>query len=129
MASSLYPVVSLITTDSQLGRDFLRWLQPYAVVVRVFGSGQALLEDPEGAHTQLLVLAPGAPDLPLRELLSQLRQRGEADVICLDEQDDVDSAVKALRAGALDIVDTAHAELALIRHVQRILGSSLPRSA
>lgn len=129
MASSLYPVVSLITANASLGGDFLRWLQPYAVVARVFPSGQALLKDPEGARSQLLVLAPAAPDLALPELLGALRQHGAADIVCLDEQDDVASAVNALRAGALDVVDTSHAELALLRHVQRILGNSLPRSA
>jgi FixJ family two-component response regulator len=104
-------------------------MQPYAVVGRVFPSGQALLKDQDGARSQLLVLAPAAPDMPLRDLLGHLRQYGEADVICLDEQDDVASAVSALRAGALDIVDSSHAEVALVRHVQRILGNGLPRSA
>lgn len=129
MVSSSYPVVSLITADPRLSRDFLRWLQPYAVVGRVFASAQALLKDADGRRSQLLVLAPAAPDLALRELLGQLRQQGAADIICLDEQDDVAGAVDALRAGAIDIVDSNHAELALVRHVQRILGNSLPRSA
>lgn len=129
MVSSSYPVVSLITADPRLARDFLRWLQPYAVIGRVFATGQALLNDADGAHSQLLVLSPAATAPPLRELLGQLRQHGAADIICLDDQDDVASAVNSLRAGALDIVDSNHAELALIRHVQRILGNSLPRSA
>lgn len=96
---------------------------------RVFPSGQALLNDVDGAQTQLLVLASAVTDLPLGTLLRQLRLHGEADAICLDEQGDVASAVEALRAGAIDIVDLPQAELALIRHVQRILGSGLPRSA
>jgi len=129
LASPPYPIVSLITTDTLLARDFLRWMAPYAVVGRVFPSGQALLNDVDGAQTQLLVLAPTAPDLPLEALLRQLRLRGEADVVCLDEQGDVGTAVEALRAGAVDIVDSPQAELALVRHVQRILGSGLPRSA
>ena len=129
MASPLYPVISLITADVRLARDFLRWMEPYAVVGRVFPSGQAMLNDVDGAQTQLLVLAPAAPDLPLGTLLRQLRLRGEADVVCLDEQGDVATAVEALRAGAIDIVDSPQAELSLIRHVQRILGSGLPRSA
>ena len=129
MASPLYPVISLITADVRLARDFLRWMEPYAVVGRVFPSGQAMLNDVDGAQTQLLVLAPAAPDLPLGTLLRQLRLRGEADAVCLDEQGDVATAVEALRAGAIDIVDSPQAELSLIRHVQRILGSGLPRSA
>ena len=129
LASPPYPVISLITADVRLARDFLRWMEPYAVVGRVFPSGQALLNDVDGAQTQLLVLTPAAPDLPLGALLRQLRLRGEADAICLDEQGDVATAVEALRAGAIDIVDSPQAELSLIRHVQRILGSGLPRSA
>ncbi len=129
MASPPYPVISLITADVRLARDFLRWMEPYAVVGRVFPSGQALLNDVDGAQTQLLVLTPAAPDLPLGALLRQLRLRGEADAICLDEQGDVATAVEALRAGAIDIVGSPQAELALVRHVQRILGSGLPRSA
>ncbi len=129
LASPLYPVISLITADVRLARDFLRWMEPYAVVGRVFPSGQAMLNDVDGAQTQLLVLAPAAPDLPLGTLLRQLRLRGEADAVCLDEQGDVATAVEALRAGAIDIVDSPQAELSLIRHVQRILGSGLPRSA
>ena len=129
LASSLYPVISLITADVLLARNFLRWMEPYAVVGRVFSSGEALLNDVDGAQTQLLVLAPTAPDLPLGTLLRQLRLSGEADVVCLDEQGDVATAVEALRAGALDIVDSPQAELSLIRHVQRILGNGLPRSA
>ena len=129
MAIPLYPVISLITADVRLARDFLRWMEPYAVVGRVFPSGQAMLNDVDGAQTQLLVLAPAAPDLPLGTLLRQLRLRGEADAVCLDEQGDVATAVEALRAGAIDIVDSPQAELSLIRHVQRILGSGLPRSA
>ena len=129
LASPPYPVISLITADVRLARDFLRWMEPYAVVGRVFPSGQALLNDVDGAQTQLLVLTPAAPDLPLGALLRQLRLRGEADAICLDEQGDVATAVEALRAGAIDIVGRPQAELALVRHVQRILGSGLPRSA
>ena len=129
LASPPYPVISLITADVRLARDFLRWMEPYAVVGRVFPSGQALLNDVDGAQTQLLVLTPAAPDLPLGALLRQLRLRGEADAICLDEQGDVATAVEALRAGAIDIVGSPQAELALVRHVQRILGSGLPRSA
>ena len=129
LASPHYPVISLITADVRLARDFLRWMEPYAVVGRVFPSGQAMLNDVDGAQTQLLVLAPAAPDLPLGTLLRQLRLRGEADAVCLDEQGDVATAVEALRAGAIDIVDSPQAELSLIRHVQRILGSGLPRSA
>ena len=129
LASPLYPVISLITADVRLARDFLRWMEPYAVVGRVFPSGQAMLNDVDGAQTQLLVLAPAAPDLPLGTLLRQLRLRGEADAVCLDEQGDVATAVEALRAGAIDIVDSPQAELSLIRHVQRILGSGPPRSA
>ena len=129
LASPPYPVISLITADVRLARDFLRWMEPYAVVGRVFPSGQALLNDIDGAQTQLLVLTPAAPDLPLGALLRQLRLRGEADAICLDEQGDVATAVEALRAGAIDIVGSPQAELALVRHVQRILGSGLPRSA
>lgn len=129
MASPPYPVISLITADVRLARDFLRWMEPYAVVGRVFPSGQALLNDVDGAQTQLLVLAPTAPDLPLGALLRQLRLRGEADAVCLEEQGDVGTAVEALRAGAIDIVDSPQAELALVRHVERILGSGLPRSA
>lgn len=104
-------------------------MEPYAVLGRVFPSGETLLNDVDGAQTQLLVLASAASDLPLGTLLRQLRLRGEADAICLDEQGDVATAVEALRAGAIDIVDLPQAELALIRHVQRILGSGLPRSA
>ncbi len=129
MASPPYPVISLITTDAGLARDFLRWMEPYAVVGRVFPSGQALLNDVDGAQTQLVVLTSAAPDLPLGTLLRQLRLRGEADAVCLDEQGDVATAVEALRAGAIDIVDSPQAELSLVRHVQRILGSGLPRSA
>ena len=129
LASPPYPVISLITADVRLARDFLRWMEPYAVVGRVFPSGQALLNDVDGAQTQLLVLTPAAPDLPLGAHLRQLRLRGEADAICLDEQGDVATAVEALRAGAIDIVGSPQAELALVRHVQRILGSGLPRSA
>jgi len=129
LASPPYPVISLITADVRLARDFLRWMEPYTVVGRVFPSGQALLNDVDGAQTQLLVLTPAAPDLPLGALLRQLRLRGEADAICLDEQGDVATAVEALRAGAIDIVGSPQAELALVRHVQRILGSGLPRSA
>jgi len=129
LASPPYPVISLITADVRLARDFLRWMEPYAVVGRVFPSGQALLNDVDGAQTQLLVLAPTAPDLPLGALLRQLRLRGEADAVCLEEQGDVGTAVEALRAGAIDIVDSPQAELALVRHVERILGSGLPRSA
>ena len=86
MASLLYPVISLITTNGRLAGDFLAWMEPYAVLGRVFPSGQALLNDVDGAQTQLLVLASAASDLPLGTLLRQLRLRGEADAICLDEQ-------------------------------------------
>ena len=121
MSPGPYPVVSLITVDPRLGRDFLRWVQPYAVQPRVFASGEALLGDLEGARTRLLLLAPKAPDLPLRDLLRRLRESGTAEVICLDDEDDVPAAVDALRCGAVDILEAGKAEIGLVRHLQRIL--------
>ena len=69
MASLLHPVISLITTNARLAGDFLGWMEPYAVLGRVFPSGETLLNDVDGAQTQLLVLASAASDLPLGTLL------------------------------------------------------------
>lgn len=121
MSPSAYPIVSLITANPRLGTAFLRWVQPYAVQPRVFASGEALLGDADGAKTRLLVLAPKAPDISLKDLLLRLRAAGTAEVICLDEQDDVPSAVDALRCGAVDILEVGKAEVGLARHLQRIL--------
>ena len=125
MSPSLYPVVSLITANSHLGREFLRWVQPYAVQPRVFASGEAMLRDEQGAKTRLLLLAPKAPDIPLKDLLRRLRETGTAEVICLDDQDDVPSAVDALRCGAVDILEVGKAEVGLVRHLQRILANGM----
>lgn len=123
MSSIAFPVVSLITADPRLGSAFLRWMQPYAVQPRVFASGAAMLGDAEGARTRLLLLAPKAPDLSLRELLGRLRKAGTVEVICLDDEDDVPGAVDALRGGAVDILEVGQAEVGLARHLRRILAT------
>ncbi len=123
MSAIACPVVSLITANPSLGSAFLRWMRPYAVQPRVFASAAALLDDAEGLRTRLLLLAPKAPDLSLRELLDSLRKAGSVDVICLDEDDDVPGAVDALRGGAVDILEVGKAEIGLARHLRRILAN------
>ena len=121
--------VSLISTDLRLQAAFLRWVAPYPVRPLCFTSAAALLADPQAVQSPLLLLSLRLPDMTAPELMAALlRANPNASILCVDEEENIPSTVKAMRAGAMDVVDAARAEVVLISHLQRILGTAAPHA-
>jgi two-component system response regulator FixJ len=121
--------VSLISTDLRLQAAFWRWVAPYPVRPLCFTSAAALLAEPQAVQSPLLLLSLRLPDMTAPELIAELLLANRNRIIlCLDDEENIASAVKAMRAGALDVVDPARAEVVLLSHLQRILGTAAPHA-
>jgi len=116
-------IVYLLDTDEPLARRLADLLAPIGAEVRILGSGQAMLAEPD-LQPLCVVAEMRLPDMTGVELIGALRRRGvAAPVILLSAESDVATAVSAMRAGALDFIEKPHVDRLLAWHVRRLLDS------
>jgi len=116
-------IVYLLDTDEPLARRLADLLAPIGAEVRILGSGQAMLAEPD-LQPLCVVAEMRLPDMTGVELIGALRRRGvTAPVILLSAESDVATAVSTMRAGALDFIEKPHVDRLLAWHVRRLLDS------
>jgi two-component system, LuxR family, response regulator FixJ len=79
-------------------------LRPVGIDVVQYGTVSAFLRDPQRLSFSCIVLNLSVIDESILEFLGQFRERGVA-VIVATQQADVGSALKALKAGAIDFLE------------------------
>ncbi len=117
-------VVCLLDADEALTQRLADLLTPLGADVRVFASGQALLDERD-LQPLCVVAEMRLPDMNGVELIGALRRRGvTSPVILVAAEGDVATAVSAMRAGALDFIEKPHVDRLLAWHVRRLLEGS-----
>ena len=120
-----------VVDDDQAVRDSLRWLvESVGLAVRTHGSAQAFLDEYDPQHPGCLVLdvrMPGASGIELQE---QLRDMGfEIPIIVITGHADVATAVRAMKAGAVDFIEKPFSDQLLLDHVHRSIEQDRERRA
>ena len=113
-----------VVDDDQAVRDSLRWLvESVGHRVRTYGSAQAFFDDYDPGQPGCLVLdvrMPGASGIEMQE---QLRKSGAMiPIIVITGHADVATAVRAMKAGAVDFIEKPFSDQLLLDHLHRCIG-------
>jgi two-component system, LuxR family, response regulator FixJ len=91
--------------------------------VRSFGSGQEFLASLVTAVPACVIADSQLPDMAGLALLKELRARGlKVPTILLASEADINGAVTAMRAGAIDVIEKPYVDRALALQVAPLLG-------
>ncbi len=116
------PIACLVGHDVAARAEVREALDELGVGRRSYESGADLLADDWPGHLCLIVQSQ-LPDMTATELLAALRRAGRRlPAIVLASDTDIEAAVDAMRAGALDVVERPRTRRALLRHLGRLLG-------
>ena len=120
-----------VVDDDRAVRESLRWLvESVGLAVRTYGSAQDFLDAYDPRHPGCLVLdvrMPGASGIELQE---QLRETGfDIPIIVITGHADVATAVRAMKAGAVDFIEKPFSDQLLLDHIHRSIEQDLERRA
>ncbi len=115
MASTVY-----IVDDDRLARESLRWLIESAhLPVKVFDSGLVFLQQYAAGAPGCVLLDVRMPDINGMELHARLQKRGATiPVIIVTGHADVAMAVRAMKAGAYDLIEKPYNDALMLERVQ-----------
>ncbi len=116
------PVVFVVDDDPAI-RESLRWLiESVSIQVETFDSARAFLDRYEPGQLGCLVLdvrMPGMGGLDLQEKL--LADGVSLSVIIITGHGDVSTAVRAMKAGAIDFIQKPFSDQALLDRIQQAI--------
>ena len=120
-----------VVDDDQAARDSLRWLvESVGHKVRTYGSARAFFDayDPQQPGCLVLDLRmPGASGIEMQE---QLRNTGaEIPIIVITGHADVATAVRAMKAGAVDFIEKPFSDQLFLDHIHRCIEQDVERRA
>jgi FixJ family two-component response regulator len=122
------PIVFVVDDDTEVQRS-LRWLLEAAGhAVRTFDSAEEFLEAADPDHPGCLILdvrMGGMDGLELQETLNE-REVG-LPVILVSAHADVPIAVRAMKSGALGVLEKPYSDKVLLRHVDEALAEDAAR--
>lgn len=118
MTSTVY-----IIDDDTMARDSLKWLiESASLVVKEFQSGLDFLQEVNTSMSGCVLLDVRMPDINGMELHNQLKQREiELPVIIVTGHADVAMAVRAMKAGAYDLIEKPYSDSLMLELVQRAI--------
>ncbi len=109
-----------IIDDDRMARDSLKWLiESAGLPVAVYESGLTFLEQVNAAMMGCILLDVRMPDINGMELHTKLQQRGiTLPVILVTGHADVAMAVRAMKAGAYDLIEKPYNDALMLERVQ-----------
>jgi two-component system response regulator FixJ len=109
-----------IIDDDRMARDSLRWLiESAGLPVAVYESGLTFLEQVNTTMMGCILLDVRMPDINGMELHTKLQQRGiTLPVILVTGHADVAMAVRAMKAGAYDLIEKPYNDALMLERVQ-----------
>lgn len=118
--------VVYILDDSEDVLDALKWLvESVGLTCVAYSDPQAFLEAEKNATSGCIVLDLRMPGMSGLDMLAELNRRKVAyPVIMLSAHGDVDSAVRAMKAGAYDFVQKPYSDQALLDTIQHAIEQS-----
>jgi FixJ family two-component response regulator len=120
-------LVFVVDGDVAVASGLESMLRAYRLDVRTFPSAEALLDSmaltaPGSRSPSCLITELGLPGISGLKLLQQLREGGQRlPVILIANHTDVQSAVQAMRAGALDFLEKPFSQELLLDRVGEAL--------
>jgi len=117
------PIACVVAADTALRDSVAAVLARLGAGVRCFGSGQEFLASLAMAVPACVVADSHLPDMAGLALVQELRARGlEVPTILVASEADVNGAVRAMRAGAVDVIEKPYIDRALALQVAPLLG-------
>jgi FixJ family two-component response regulator len=117
--------IGVIDPDPVTRKGLSTLLRRLGVDVSTFDSAESFLLAPGRREVACLVVDLLLPGMSGLELLRRLRSAGEdVPVILLADESDVPTAVAAMREGATDFIEKPYVDVAVLKHVQKLLGRS-----
>lgn len=109
-----------IIDDDRMARDSLKWLiESAGLPVSVYESGLTFLEQVNTSMMGCVLLDVRMPDINGMELHTKLQQRGiTLPVILVTGHADVAMAVRAMKAGAYDLIEKPYNDALMLERVQ-----------
>ena len=119
-SDSQEPTVFLVDDDEAV-RDSMRWLvESVGLKIETFSSGQIFLESFDPERPGCLITDMRMPGMGGLELQEQLRRRGSAmPVIIVTAFGDVQTAVRAMKGGAVDFLQKPYNNDQVLELIQR----------
>ncbi len=119
---ALEPIVFIVDDDEALRETLTRLVESVGLSARTFDSATSFLEVYEPQQPGCLVLDVRMRGMSGLDLLSTLRARDSAlPVIMMSAYGDVATAVRAMKAGALDFVEKPFSNQAMLELIQQSL--------
>jgi len=117
------PIACVVAADTALRDSVAAVLARLGAGVCCFGSGQEFLASLAMAVPACVVADSHLPDMAGLALVQELRARGlEVPTILVASEADVNGAVRAMRAGAVDVIEKPYIDRALALQVAPLLG-------
>jgi RNA polymerase sigma factor (sigma-70 family) len=116
------PTVFVVDDDDNI-RESLRFLiESVGLKAQTFSSAQSFLENYDPAEPGCVVLDVRMPGMSGLELQDELNAQGiEIPVIIVTAYGDIQMAVRAIKAGAIDFVEKPAGEQALLDQIQKAI--------
>ena len=113
------PIVNIVD-DDRLARESLKWLVESAhLLAEEFECGQAFLDKFDHTMPGCVVLDVRMPDINGMELHARLMEAGATiPVIIVTGHADVAMAVRAMKAGAYDLVEKPYTDALMLERIQ-----------
>ena len=112
-----------IIDDDRMARESLQWLiESAGLPVRVYENGLKFLDHVRSSLSGCVLLDVRMPDINGMELHTKLKQRNiMLPVIIVTGHADVAMAVRAMKAGAYDIIEKPYNDALMLERVQSAL--------
>ncbi|MDB5367902.1 MAG: DNA-binding response regulator [Rhodospirillales bacterium] len=117
-------LVHVVDDDNAVRRSLERLLQASGYGVRSYEGGQALLDSADSLQKGCLLLDVRMPDIDGTTLQLRLRKLGVLlPTVVMTGQGDVQTAVRAMKAGAVDFIEKPFSDEVLFRALEAALAS------
>ncbi len=114
--------VFIVDSDDAIRDSLVRLLSALPCAIETFVSGEELLREKSLDRGACLITEMQLPGMCGLELLQAMERRGKAlPTILLASNTDVPTAVQAMRAGAVDLIEKPFVERVLLSRVRDLL--------
>jgi FixJ family two-component response regulator len=119
---SIKPHIYLIDHDEHSLSSLLSLLEPLNATIQCFTSAESFLLHSFQDKTSCLLLEAHLPGLSGVELMEHLNKLGhDIPTIVLSSMSDIPTAVRAMRARAIDFLEKPYVEHKVLKQVEKIL--------
>jgi FixJ family two-component response regulator len=115
--SSIPPVVSVVDSEAGVRRSLHALIEGAGWRARIFATAGEFLTQPRSLFPNCLLLDMQLPDISGLKLQEQLRDRPETPLIFLISHNDVAMTVRAMKAGAIEVLTKPLRGDAIVRAV------------